>query len=85
MRTRLLFLLLSLIPASAKGQSIRQGRDPVHCAPDNGGITLPKGFCATIFADSVPGPRHLLVAQGPDGALYITDDAMGRIWKVVKQ
>jgi glucose/arabinose dehydrogenase len=24
------------------------------------------------------------LAQGTDGALYITDDAMGRIWKVVK-
>jgi glucose/arabinose dehydrogenase len=23
------------------------------------------------------------LAQGPDGALYITDDAMGRVWKVV--
>ena len=27
--------------------------------------------------------RQVGLAQGPDGALYINDDAMGRIWKVV--
>jgi glucose/arabinose dehydrogenase len=27
--------------------------------------------------------RPVGLAQGPDGALYITDDAGGRIWKVV--
>jgi len=27
--------------------------------------------------------RPVGLAQGPDGALYITDDAGGRVWKVV--
>ena len=27
------------------------------CAPDNDGLTLPRGFCAIIFSDSVPAPR----------------------------
>lgn len=69
MRTRLLVLLLSLIPASAQAQAVQQGRGKARCAPDNGGITLPAGFCATIFADSVPGPRHLLVS--PNGDVFV--------------
>lgn len=36
------------------------------CAPDNGGITLPDGFCAIVYQDSVPGARHLTVADNGD-------------------
>jgi glucose/arabinose dehydrogenase/mono/diheme cytochrome c family protein len=39
------------------------------CAPDNGGLTLPEGFCATVFADSVGHARHIAVA--PNGVVYI--------------
>jgi glucose/arabinose dehydrogenase len=45
-----------------------------------------------VFADGLPanltGPqargarRPTGLAQGPDGALYVSDDATGRIWKV---
>lgn len=38
----------------------------VTCDPDNGGITLPPGFCATIFADHVGQARHLVVAANGD-------------------
>lgn len=38
------------------------------CDPDNGGITLPDGFCATVFADNIGHARHLVA--GPDGAVY---------------
>ncbi|HEY2898290.1 MAG TPA: hypothetical protein VGJ12_14215, partial [Gemmatimonadaceae bacterium] len=38
------------------------------CAGDNGGLTLPAGFCATIFADSLGHVRDLVVA--PNGDLY---------------
>ena len=37
-----------------------------RCAGDNGGITLPAGFCATVFADAVGGPRHIVVASNGD-------------------
>ena len=30
------------------------------------GLTLPAGFCATIFADSIGSARHLVVAQNGD-------------------
>ena len=36
------------------------------CATDNGGITLPTGFCATIFADGIGHARHLAVASNGD-------------------
>src|SRR5439155_349406 len=39
------------------------------CAHDNGGITLPAGFCATVFADNIGHARHLAVA--PNGVVYV--------------
>ncbi|HET7423795.1 MAG TPA: PQQ-dependent sugar dehydrogenase [Gemmatimonadales bacterium] len=38
------------------------------CAPDNAGLKLAGGFCASVVATDVRGVRHLAV--GPDGALY---------------
>jgi glucose/arabinose dehydrogenase len=38
----------------------------VACASDNGGITLPDGFCATLVADSVGRARHIAVASNGD-------------------
>jgi len=39
------------------------------CDPDNGGITLPDGFCAMVVADDLGAARHLTVA--PNGDLYV--------------
>ncbi|HXL34641.1 MAG TPA: hypothetical protein VN953_06950, partial [Gemmatimonadales bacterium] len=39
------------------------------CDPDNGGITLPAGFCAVVVADQVGTARHLVVA--PNGDLFV--------------
>ena len=39
------------------------------CAADNAGITLPPGFCAMIFADSVGPARYITVA--PNGDVYV--------------
>ena len=41
----------------------------VRCAPDNGGLTLPGGFCASVFADSLGSTRHLTVA--PNGDVFV--------------
>jgi len=40
-----------------------------RCAGNNAGLTLPAGFCATIFADTVGVARHAAVA--PNGDLYV--------------
>ena len=39
------------------------------CPPDNAGLILPKGFCATVFADVEGAPRHIAVAS--DGTVYL--------------
>jgi glucose/arabinose dehydrogenase len=40
-----------------------------ECDPDNGGITLPAGFCAFVFADLGAGARHIAVR--PDGDVFV--------------
>src|SRR5262245_159802 len=37
-----------------------------RCDPDNGGIALPPGFCATVFADRLGHVRQLAVAANGD-------------------
>jgi glucose/arabinose dehydrogenase len=39
------------------------------CAPDQTGLRLPAGFCATVFADGIGHARHLVVA--PNGVVYV--------------
>ncbi len=56
------------------------------CAPDNGGFTLPKGFCAMLVAESLGSVRHLVVAPNGDiwaarnrqeGGLFVLRDTTG--------
>src|SRR5260221_12857794 len=46
--------------AVAKGQA---------CPSDDSGLTLPAGFCATVFADDIGHARHMVAA--PSGILYV--------------
>jgi len=70
----LTFAALATVSLSQSGsaQSARQanGRSgqasDQHCAPDNAGLQLPAGFCVTLFADSLTGPRQMDVAPGGD-------------------
>src|SRR5215472_15868936 len=39
------------------------------CPGDDGGLRLPPGFCATVFADGIGHARHLAVAQ--NGVVYV--------------
>ncbi len=39
------------------------------CAPDNGGITLPQGFCAAVVADNIGPARHMAIA--PNGDIFV--------------
>jgi len=36
------------------------------CPSENAGLKLPSGFCATLFADSLSSPRHIVVAPNGD-------------------
>src|ERR1700685_698323 len=53
------FALLSSMD-SAQSQS---------CPNDDAGLKLPRGFCATVFADSIGHARHLVVS--PSGLVYV--------------
>jgi glucose/arabinose dehydrogenase len=54
-------LPLFLLAAAAFGTPM-----PPACDPDNGGLDLPAGFCATRFADEVGRVRHLAVLPNGD-------------------
>lgn len=62
-----LFLALALVGSGcADGET---GISLPSCDPGNGGITVPEGFCALVFADSVGPARHLEVA--PNGDVFV--------------
>ena len=60
-----LLVATPLAPARAQSPAVPPGA----CPGDNGGITLPAGFCATVFADNIGHARHLAVA--PNGVVYV--------------
>ena len=52
------------VPAPAANQDA-----PTACASDDSGLTLPPGFCATVFADGIGHARHLVVSA--TGVVYV--------------
>ena len=62
---RLPLLLLAVLALAARGAA--PATVPV-CDKDTG-ITLPPGFCATVFADDLGTARHMVV--GAHGVLYV--------------
>jgi glucose/arabinose dehydrogenase len=61
--------MLALMPVVAHAQGTGNTAAAVSCPGDNGGITLPPGFCATVFADHVGHARQMAVA--PNGVVYV--------------
>ena len=56
--------------ASAQTQSSPDRDNKAQACPnDDSGLTLPPGFCATVFADDIGHARHMVVA--PSGVLYV--------------
>jgi len=55
--------------AQAPQSAARANQQTDAWPADNGGITLPPGFCATVFADNLGHARQM--AFGPDGVLYV--------------
>jgi len=66
MRKAFILMFVALAGAGLWAQQ-RQAR-PAPCDPDNGGLTLPQGFCAKVVADNLGATRHVVVA--PNGDLY---------------
>ncbi len=67
-RLPLLRALLVLAGLLAGAHAFAQPR--VDCDPGNGGIRLPAGFCATVFADHVGPARHIAVRA--NGDVYVS-------------
>jgi glucose/arabinose dehydrogenase len=61
-KTRLVFVLITAVLLA--GTLIGQGK--ISCDSDNGGITLPAGFCAVVAADNLGTARHLVIASNGD-------------------
>ncbi|HEY0528404.1 MAG TPA: PQQ-dependent sugar dehydrogenase [Gemmatimonadaceae bacterium] len=53
----------------AGGDTLATNPKPATCAGDNGGLILPAGFCATVFADSIGHARHVVV--NTNGDVYV--------------
>jgi len=55
---------------STRGQS-NPASETKHasCPGDDTGLTLPAGFCASVFADGIGHARHMVV--GPTGVVYV--------------
>jgi glucose/arabinose dehydrogenase len=67
------FQVIALLLATGSS-SVAQERNtaparPEACANGNGGLMLPSGFCATVFADNIGHARHMVVA--PSGVVYV--------------
>ena len=59
---------LCICTFAGDGSIDRTNQKPGVPASDSG-LTLPAGFCATIFADNIGHARHLVVA--PNGVVYV--------------
>src|SRR5262245_56814234 len=55
--------------AIATGAAVLAQNGGANCAPANGGITLPAGVCASVFADKLGQALHMTVS--PTGDLYV--------------
>jgi glucose/arabinose dehydrogenase len=74
-------ILSALTAAIAVSLSTAHGSKQPPCAPDNAGLKLPDGFCATLFAESLGAPRHMTVAPNGDVivAIRTTRNAQGMV------
>jgi glucose/arabinose dehydrogenase len=63
-----IYLGASLAPAQNQSNSAAAAKGQA-CPNDDTGLTLPAGFCATVFADGIGHARHMVVA--PSGVLYV--------------
>ena len=61
-------MVRSLATAHKPSDPAREAKSQA-CPNDDSGLTLPAGFCATVFADGIGHARHMVVS--PSGVLYV--------------
>lgn len=71
--------LLAILVACLSATAACAGpRNPdLECSPNNGGITLPDGFCAVVVADALGMARHLTVNENGDVYVALSDENNG--------
>ena len=72
LRVRLIALCLMGFASTGLTDTIKSSTtkpSTTACASDTSGLTLPPGFCATVFADYIGHARHLVVSA--EGVVYI--------------
>lgn len=57
------------VTAHRTNSVIASGAAASACSSNDSGLTLPPGFCATIFADGIGHARHLVVSD--NGVVYV--------------
>jgi glucose/arabinose dehydrogenase len=63
-------VMLAIAIAASTAPAADTPRDEARrCDKDNGGLKLPPGFCASVFADNLGRARHITVA--PNGDVYV--------------
>ncbi len=60
------FLIFLLIFLSGCEETPTAEISQVKCDADNGGLTLPEGFCALVVADHISFLRHIVVTESGD-------------------
>jgi glucose/arabinose dehydrogenase len=55
---------------------------PQSCSPGNAGLTLPSGFCAQVFADTVGVARHVAIADNGDVFVSLGTAAPGAVTQI---
>ena len=68
-------VLVACIASSTQAQIGRVTGGQSQRACETAGLQLPAGFCATTFAESIDGARHIVVA--PNGDVFINTQASG--------
>ncbi|MDQ2994897.1 MAG: glucose dehydrogenase, partial [Pseudomonadota bacterium] len=78
----LVVIEIALLLSGAVPVARAETKTPIVCSADNGGITLPPGFCATIFADDIGHARHMAVDA--KGVVYVNTWS-GKYYDSLKQ
>ncbi|HTF44282.1 MAG TPA: hypothetical protein VK641_10310 [Terriglobales bacterium] len=61
--------IVVLVSSTASSDAANTTSATGSCGNGKTGITLPAGFCATVFADNIGHARHLVV--GSNGVVYV--------------
>jgi glucose/arabinose dehydrogenase len=67
--------MMSMLAALSIPTMVEAQGAGAKCAPDNVGLKLPAGFCASMFADTLRGARHLVFA--PNGDVFVSSQGRG--------